>query len=96
MIRKSTHLAKFMKDKREALGLSQKQLSVSMGFSKNGGPQYISNTERGTCQFPIKHLPKLSAALSTDLDELKKLIVSDYELFISQAIEKKNEDTTIA
>jgi transcriptional regulator with XRE-family HTH domain len=68
-----------------------------MGFSLTGGPQYISNTERGACQFPIKHLPKLAAALGTDLTDLKKLIVSDYELFINRALDvEKKDDETIA
>lgn len=97
MIKRSHHVSAFMKRKREELKLSQKDLSATMGFNHPGGTQYISNTERGYCQFPVKHLPKLAAALNTDLGELKKLIISDYEVWIDhQMAGKKDETNTVA
>ena len=96
MNKRSHHISQFIKQKREELNLSQKDLSYTMGFTHPGGTQYISNTERGYCQFPVKHIPKLASALKTDLSEIKSLIIKDYEIWMNNQIEKSNEDLPVA
>jgi len=40
---------------REKVGLTQREVSDSLGYST---PQFISNVERGRCRFPVQKLPK--------------------------------------
>jgi transcriptional regulator with XRE-family HTH domain len=78
MSRCFTNIAKFLKDKRthHPKEYSQSELSNILGY-KNG--QFISNVERGLCSIPLKSLPKICQVLEINKDELKKVLLEDYE-----------------
>lgn len=52
---------------REKKGLTQSDLAKEFGYSTS---QFISNTERGICLFPVKSLKKLSKTLNVPLKKL--------------------------
>lgn len=58
-----TTLGKILKKKRELKGLSQKELSLKLGYET---AQYISNIERNVSLPPTKKLKKLSKILDID------------------------------
>ncbi len=45
-----------LREIREAANLTQKDVSDHLGYTS---PQFISNTERGICRFPVKNLKLL-------------------------------------
>ena len=78
MTRKSVQVANLIKEKRSEMSMSQEALAEALGFSLNGGPQTISNIERGNAQFPLKHANKLCETLKMDTATLRALFVADY------------------
>ena len=94
MSRCFNNIAKFLKDKRthHPKEYSQSELSHILGY-KNG--QFISNVERGLCSVPLKSLPKICEVLEIDRDELKKVLLDDYEKTLEEHLnagDKKEED----
>lgn len=60
-------LAVFLKSKRVAAGLSQRQVADRLAYTT---PQFISNWERGVSHPPIPSLKKLGALYSIPAEEL--------------------------
>lgn len=81
---KFKNIGKLVRERREKLGLSQTELCVALGFSKNG--QNISNVERGLASLPIKHIARVSIVLQTPAHLFKEAILKDYEEQIEKAI----------
>lgn len=60
-------LADFLKQKRVAAGLSQRDVADKLGYTT---PQFISNWERGVSQPPINALKRLGEMYKVSADEL--------------------------
>jgi len=60
-------LADFLKAKRVAAGLSQRDVADKLGYST---PQFVSNWERGVSHPPINALKKLGELYKVSSDDL--------------------------
>lgn len=70
------NIAKLIKTKRVALGISQNSLAKKVGCEKSG--QFISNVERGQCSIPLSRLNEYSKSISASKKDLKEAIISDF------------------
>lgn len=66
----------FLKKRRKNKSMTQADLAKHLGLKS---PQFISNTERGRCQWPHTYFKKLSTKLDVDMDILIKLRVKDFK-----------------
>ncbi|HEY1078852.1 MAG TPA: helix-turn-helix transcriptional regulator [Bdellovibrio sp.] len=71
---KNANFAKYLKQKRENAGLSQKQVSEKLGYTT---PQFISNWERGISTPPMKTVKKLASMYSISVDEIFNLLLQE-------------------
>ena len=78
MINHANEVSKLIKQRRKDLNLSQTELSGMIGFSTKQG-QFVSNIERGRCQFPIKFINKLANALEVSNETVIELMAQDYK-----------------
>lgn len=69
------HIAEFVKTRREEVGLSQTELSQSIGY-KHG--QFISNIERGMCSLPAPKIRSLAISLKTTNRPIIDAMVADF------------------
>lgn len=67
-----TDLARFLKEKRTASGLSQIEVAEKLGYSTS---QFVSNWERGVASPPIKTLRRLATMYKIPVDEIYNLIL---------------------
>lgn len=65
--KQSVDLGTFLKEKRENVGLSQKDVAHKLGYTT---PQFISNWERGISTPPLKTLKKIGDMYKVSADEL--------------------------
>lgn len=91
MINRANEVSRLIKSRRQELKISQRELSEKLGFSSRDG-QFLSNVERGICQFPIKYIKKLSNVLSVSEETVVEMIISDYKKSISEVL---NDSKTI-
>jgi len=77
------NIAKAVKEAREQKGLTQDQLSKSLGYD-NG--QFISNVERGKCSVPIKKIKKLAKKTDTTVGDFVGSMVLDYTEKLLKAV----------
>jgi len=73
-MKKNTSVATKWKALREKAGLTQREVSDSLGYST---PQFISNVERGRCRFPIQKLPKIKKLYGMSAEQVIALILSE-------------------
>jgi transcriptional regulator with XRE-family HTH domain len=66
----------FVKQRRESLGLSQRDLGQC--FTPHVTTQFISNIERGVTPLPPTHIQVLVDALKVDEKELRSLLEMEY------------------
>ena len=78
MINHANEVSNLIKQKRTELNLSQTDLSRLIGFSSTNG-QFVSNIERGRCQFPVKMVKKLSEVLMVSEETIIELMTLDYK-----------------
>ncbi|MCM2279647.1 MAG: helix-turn-helix transcriptional regulator [Oligoflexia bacterium] len=71
----------FIRQKREALGLSQRALGLL--FAPPVTTQFISNLERGVTPLPPNHVPTLTKALQVNEGELMALLEREYAIKLS-------------
>jgi transcriptional regulator with XRE-family HTH domain len=90
MINQSNEVAKLMRERRRELKLSQRELSAAVGFSTKEG-QFISNVERGKCQFPVKFINKLATALDVSNETVIELMTNDYKNAIIKEVSNAPE-----
>jgi len=64
----------FLKEKRVAAGLTQRQVSDHLGYES---PQFVSNWERGECLPPPQKLKKLIKLLHIPADEIIQMIITE-------------------
>lgn len=77
---------KTLKELRTSAGLSQLEVSKKCGW---GGPQYVSNFERGVSLPSIRSLKALSKLYKTDLNYMKKIIFDESVNKYANNIRKK-------
>jgi transcriptional regulator with XRE-family HTH domain len=75
-------LADFLKEKRVAASLSQRDVADKLGYST---PQFISNWERGVSHPPINAIKKLGELYKVSADEL-------FEVTLSATIQEVTQD----
>lgn len=66
----------FIRNRREALGLSQRALGLM--FTPPVTTQFISNVERGVTPLPPAHIPTLTKALQVNELEFMALLEQEY------------------
>lgn len=87
--RNHTQLGEYLLKQRKAAGLTQKELSETLGYSS---AQFISNFERGITAPPLSKMDKIVKTLKIkqgDLDSLVSFYVTAYEKKIAKAIKGK-------
>ena len=67
-------LNRFIRERRLALGLSQKHIANKLGYSS---AQFISNWERGLSRPPVTALRKVALILNIEADEIFNIFLSD-------------------
>jgi transcriptional regulator with XRE-family HTH domain len=75
---KFNHLGRFLKAQREAVGMTQGELSRILGYSN---PQFISNWERGLSSPPPKIMSRLVNALDINETAFLKIIMDEQRAF---------------
>lgn len=81
-MRQKNMLAEFLKQKRIAAGLSQRDVADKLGYST---PQFISNWERGVSRPPINALKKLGELYKISSDTL-------FEVTLDSTVQEITED----
>ena len=81
----SNYLAKFIRNRRFDLKMSQADLTKLLGWNGKNA-QYISNVELSKCPFPAKHIVKLASALNVPSDEIVNMMVQDYNFSLMKEI----------
>lgn len=79
-------LADFLKEKRVAAGLSQKDVADKLGYST---PQFISNWERGVSHPPINALKKIGEMYKVSADELFEVTLNATIQDVTQDLRRK-------
>ena len=70
------NIAKFVKEEREAAGLSQSEMAKRIGWN-NG--QFVSNIEREQCSLPVKLIGRASVVLKCNPKNIKRVIEMDFK-----------------
>ena len=83
---KQVSLAKFLKEKREGAGLSQKQVSDKLGYTT---PQFVSNWERGVSSPPLKTLKKIGELYHVSSDDLFKVCLDSTIQQVTMDLKRK-------
>lgn len=87
---KKSEMAILIKSKRKDRGLTQRELSVLLGYDS---PQFLSNIERGVNKPPVGILAKICEALALNKDEVIKILVREYqESLIKEMIESRGRN----
>lgn len=76
----------FIKQRRQLLGLSQRNLGQMLNPQVT--MQFISNLERGVTPLPASHIPTLCQALKVDEQELTHLLEKEFSLKLSKRMGK--------
>lgn len=87
MARKKTEsVGRYLKDCREARGLTQKEVAQALGLTS---AQYISNCERGLCLPSLPMLVKLKSILGLDIKKTIDLYVGTTKGRLTDAFTRK-------
>ncbi len=84
----------FIRERREALGLSQRALGLL--FTPPVTTQFISNVERGVTPLPPAHVPILVKALNISETELTALLEKEYTFKLSGRLGRTFEGEGVA
>lgn len=79
-------LAKFLKEKRLAAGLSQRDVAIHLGYST---PQFISNWERGVSNPPISTLKTLGVLYRVAPEDLFNVALTDIIAEATRELQRK-------
>lgn len=79
-------LADFLKQKRVAAGLSQRDVADKLGYST---PQFISNWERGVSHPPINALKRLGELYKVSAEDLFEVTLSATIHEVTQDLRRK-------
>jgi len=70
---------------RERAGLTQREVSDSLGYSTS---QFISNVERGRCRFPIQKLSKIKKLYRLSTDQMIDLVLAEEKLLLKKVFKR--------
>ncbi|HMN68018.1 MAG TPA: helix-turn-helix transcriptional regulator [Bdellovibrionales bacterium] len=70
---------------REKAGLTQREVSDSLGYST---PQFISNVERGRCRFPVEKLPKIKKLYRLSTDQVLNLFLTEERMVLMRVFKR--------
>lgn len=87
MVNRANEMARFLRVKRQELKLSQVGLASNLGWDTKQA-QFLSNIERGICQFPVRYIKKLSETLQVNEETIIDLMAQDYKSNLSKQLEK--------
>jgi len=73
------------KNLREKAGLTQREVSDSLGYST---PQFISNVERGRCRFPIQKLSRIKKLYRLSTDQMVDMILTEEKISLRKVFKK--------
>ncbi|HWU45112.1 MAG TPA: helix-turn-helix transcriptional regulator [Bdellovibrio sp.] len=79
-------LADFLKQKRSAAGLSQRDVADKLGYTT---PQFISNWERGVSHPPINALKRLGELYRVSAEDLFEVTLDATIQEVTQDLRKK-------
>lgn len=95
MVNRANEVARFLRVKRQELKLSQVGLASNLGWDSKQA-QFLSNIERGICQFPIRYVKKLAETLQVSEETIIDLMAQDYKLNLIEVLNETNSsDATI-
>ena len=83
---KMENLPKFLAERRETLGLSQKEVATKLGYQT---PQFVSNWERGLAQPPPDILHKLCAIYKVKPEEMFQQLLNTKMEAVKASLERK-------
>jgi len=75
-------VAKLVKESRELLGMTQKELSKKVGFSD----QFLGKIENGFAPLPLSKARKFVKTLGFTFDHLKEALIVDYTRKITKIL----------
>ena len=79
-------IGKYLKEKRQDAGVSQKKVSVELGYTT---PQFISNWERGLILPPLSTVGKLIKIYGMTKKEVSELFMGEYKKILSNELRKE-------
>ncbi|MGE0527086.1 MAG: helix-turn-helix transcriptional regulator [Bdellovibrionales bacterium] len=79
------------KQLREKAGLTQKEVSDSLGYTT---PQFISNVERGRCRFPVQKLAKVKKLYRLSTEQVIELIMAEERQSLLRFFKKTGSSRT--
>ncbi|MCE3009780.1 MAG: helix-turn-helix transcriptional regulator [Proteobacteria bacterium] len=79
----SNRLGLFLKNKREAQGLTQSDVAKRLGY---GSPQFISNIERGISSVPLKSLKTLVEMYGVSPEEIIDVFLEEKKSQLLKAL----------
>ena len=77
------------KSLREKAGLTQRDVSDSLGYST---PQFISNVERGRCRFPVQKLPRIKKLYKLSTDQVIELFLTEEKVSLLRVFKRGNKN----
>jgi transcriptional regulator with XRE-family HTH domain len=77
------NLGRFLAKKRLEAGLTQVDVSTSLGYDS---AQYVSNWERGECPPPLNKLKEVAKVLKIAPDEIISLIVKETQTYLEEQL----------
>lgn len=83
----SGKLGAYLKEKRKAAGLSQIEVSESLGYAS---AQFVSNWERATAKPPLRALAKLIKLYRLDIEETINCYLSETKSTIETVLLKRS------
>lgn len=81
-------LAEFLRKKREESGLTQKEISDSLGYTS---PQFVSNWERGVSSPPLNCLAKLVELYKMNPKEIIDIMMKEQEALLKSTLLRKKK-----
>lgn len=85
-MKNGTNLASFLKEARAMSGLSQRDVSVHLGYDT---PQFISNWERGVSSPPVSIVKKLAELYRVSADDLFEVLLQEELRITTQNLQKR-------
>lgn len=92
-LKKPKLVGSFIRQKREALSLSQRALGQLL--TPPVTTQFISNLERGVTPLPLNHIPALTKALQVSEAEILSVMEKEYAMKVSGRLSQVDPSLTI-
>lgn len=87
------NFALYLKDKRIAAGLSQRDVADRLKYST---PQFISNWERGVSQPPVSAIKKLSSMYSVPAESILSHMIETAKAEVEADLKRKFNNSKVA